>query len=85
MRCIPYLAWLAGFGEAPALICLEATGAYRVPLAEYLVEHGFNVSVVNPAKIASFAKSELSRVKPVLSLSKERTKPTPNSSLATPS
>lgn len=58
-----FVAWLAAFGETPALICMEATGAYSRPLAEYLVEQGFNVSVVNPATIAAFAKSELSRVK----------------------
>ena len=58
-----FVAWLAGFsGEAP-LVCMEATGAYSLKLAEYLVEQGFYVSVVNPAKIAAFAKSELSRAK----------------------
>jgi transposase len=32
-------------------------------LADYLVNHGFSVSLVNPAKIHAFAKSELSRAK----------------------
>jgi transposase len=58
-----FVAWLAGFGGAAPSICLEATGAYSLPLAEYLVAQGFQVSVVNPAKIAAFAKSELSRAK----------------------
>lgn len=58
-----FVAWLAGFGEAAALICMEATGAYSLPLAEFLVAQGFQVSMVNPAKIAAFAKSELSRAK----------------------
>ncbi|TAL31329.1 MAG: IS110 family transposase [Alphaproteobacteria bacterium] len=58
-----FVAWLAGFGEAAALICMEATGAYSLPLAEFLVAQRFQVSMVNPAKIAAFARSELSRAK----------------------
>lgn len=59
-----FIAWLTGFGDDTSpLICMEATGAYSRPLAEYLVKPGFQVSVVNPAKIAAFAKSELSRAK----------------------
>jgi transposase len=58
-----FVAWLAGFGEATPPICMEATGAYSLPLVDYLVGQGFTVSVVNPAKIAAFAKSELSRAK----------------------
>lgn len=52
-----------GFGDASSAICMEATGAYSIPLAEHLVERGFCVSVVNPAKMAAFAKRELSRAK----------------------
>jgi len=55
--------WLAGFCPEAAHLCMEATGAYSLPLAEFLVEQGFHVSVVNPAKIAAFGKSELSRAK----------------------
>lgn len=58
-----FAEWLAGFGDASPAVCMEATGAYGVPLAECLVAQGFRVSVVNPAKIAAFAKSELSRAK----------------------
>lgn len=58
-----FIAWMASFGDASPAICMEATGAYSIPLAEHLVEQGFRVSVVNPAKVAAFAKSELSRVK----------------------
>jgi transposase len=58
-----FAEWLAGFGDEAAHVCMEATGAYSVPLAEYLAAQGFHVSVVNPAKIAAFAKSELSRAK----------------------
>jgi transposase len=42
---------------------MEATGVYSVPLADFLSARGFHTSVVNPAKIAAFAKSELSRAK----------------------
>jgi transposase len=42
---------------------MEATGAYSQPLADFLVAKGYPVSVVNPAKIKAYAKSELSRAK----------------------
>lgn len=42
---------------------MEATGAYSQPLADFLVAKGYSVSVVNPAKIKTYAKSELSRAK----------------------
>ena len=58
-----FAEWLRGFGDESPCICLEATGTYSFPLAAYLAGQGFHVSVVNPAKIAAFAKSELSRVK----------------------
>jgi transposase len=57
------ITWLLTFGEIKPLICMEATGAYSIPLAEFLVNSGHSVSVVNPAKIKAFAKSELSRLK----------------------
>jgi len=56
-------AWLEGFGGERPLVCLEATGAYSVPVAEYLADQGWPVSVVNPACIAAFAKTGLSRAK----------------------
>lgn len=58
-----FAEWLAGFGPEAAHLCMEATGAYSVPLAGFLAARGFHVSVVNPAKIAAFGKSELSRAK----------------------
>lgn len=58
-----FAEWLAGFGTEAVHICMEATGAYSIPLAEFLVARGFHVSVVNPARIAAFGKSELSRAK----------------------
>jgi transposase len=58
-----FIAWLASFGDEQPRICMEATGAYSMPLAEFLVEQGYRVSVVNPAKIHAFAQSELCRAK----------------------
>lgn len=58
-----FLAWLAGFGGGMPPVCMEATGAYGLPLAEFLAERGWPVCVVNPAAVAAFARSELSRAK----------------------
>jgi len=59
-----FVAWFLSLcGDTSPLICMEATGAYSLPLADYLVNPGFPVSLVNPAKIHAFAKSELSRAK----------------------
>jgi transposase len=60
---VAFLAWITSFGDSYPRICMEATGAYGIPLAEFLVEQGYRVSVVNPAKIHAFAKSELCRAK----------------------
>lgn len=43
--------------------CMEATGSYGQNLAEYLFNQNYKVSVVNPARIKSFGKVELSRNK----------------------
>jgi transposase len=45
------------------MICIEAIGAYSIPLADFMVSQGYPISVVNPAKINAFAKSELGRAK----------------------
>ena len=59
-----FIAWLLSLcGDANHLICMESTGAYSLPLADFLVAQGYAVSLVNPAKIHAFAKSELSRAK----------------------
>ncbi|WP_425507564.1 IS110 family transposase, partial [Undibacterium seohonense] len=42
---------------------MEATGVYYEALANYLVDEKYKVSVVNPAQIAAFSGSALSRVK----------------------
>jgi hypothetical protein len=54
---------LASFGGEPVPLCLEATGAYRLPLADLLVAQGLHIRVVHPAQIAAFAQSELNRAK----------------------
>jgi transposase len=58
-----FLAWFKADGAERMHVVMEATGAYSVPLAEFLTDRGMRVSVVNPAKIKAFARSELSRVK----------------------
>jgi transposase len=42
---------------------MESTGIYGEELSEYLYDQGFQVSVVNPARIKGFAQSELIRSK----------------------
>lgn len=57
-----FMAWLAT--HAPhAPVAMEATGTYHERLAEALVQRGVTVFVINPAQIAAYAKSELSRTK----------------------
>ncbi|MGH8560278.1 MAG: IS110 family transposase [Methylococcales bacterium] len=59
-----FAVWIRSLcGDSSPLVCMEATGSYSLPLADYLVNQGFSVSLVNPAKIHAFAKSELSRAK----------------------
>lgn len=61
---IAFVAWLLPLcGDVNPLICMEATGAYSLPLADFLAKQGHSVSLVNPAKIHAFGKSELSRAK----------------------
>ncbi|MFM1027661.1 IS110 family transposase, partial [Yersinia enterocolitica] len=56
-----FLLWLAPYG--PCHICMEATGAYSLPLATYLYDAGYPVSVENAARIHAFGQSELIRNK----------------------
>jgi len=57
------LAWLAKYSEPRSWIVMEATGHYYQSLADYLNGQGYRVSVVNPACIAYYAKSQLQRIK----------------------
>jgi len=43
--------------------CMEATGVYGHELATFLIENRLKVSMVNPARIKSFGKSEMLRTK----------------------
>lgn len=55
--------WLEQFDIGEMHCCMEATNVYGVSLAEFLYDQGYEVSVVNPARIKGFARSELLRTK----------------------
>ena len=57
------MAWLAKHGVGRVHACCEATGTYSEAIALFLHEQGHVVSVVNPAQIAAYAQSQLSRAK----------------------
>ena len=56
-------AWLGTHGVTQAHACMEATGTYWEAVAEYLVDAGHTVSVVNPAQIKAFGGAGLVRTK----------------------
>lgn len=58
-----FLVWLAGFRDVEIHIGMEATGAYSMPLAEFLAGQGYAVSVVNPARIHAYGKTGPGRAK----------------------
>src|SRR6201999_1219877 len=55
--------WLAKHGVTTAHVCMEATGIYWEKIAEDLADHGFAVSVVNPAQIKDFGGAKGVRTK----------------------
>lgn len=55
--------WMDRRGVDQAHACMEATGRYGDALAEYLFHAGHTVSVVNPARIKAYMKSQLARNK----------------------
>lgn len=55
--------WLLNNSDGQVHICLEATGQYGEPVAEYLYTRGYLVSVVNPARIKRYGESKLHRNK----------------------
>lgn len=57
------MAWLAKHGVSRVHACCEATGTYSDAIALFLHEQGHVISVVNPAQIAAYAQSQLSRAK----------------------
>lgn len=60
---VSFISWITGQNIRTLHVCMEATGIYREALAEYLIHHGFTVSVVNPAQIKAFSMSLLLRSK----------------------
>lgn len=57
------LSWLHKNKIEHIHACMESTSTYGEPLAEFLFDNQFKVSIVNPARIKGFAKSELIRTK----------------------
>ena len=57
-----FVSWL-NRKQQVGLVCLESTGPYGEPLAEYLYAHGIEVSMVNPMQIKHYSKSLLTRNK----------------------
>jgi transposase len=55
--------WLNQKGIEQLHACMEATSIYGDALAEFLYDVGYQVSIVNPARIKGFARSELLRTK----------------------
>jgi transposase len=55
--------WLAAQQARDVHVCMEATGVYWEPLAQFLAERGLTVSVTNPAQLKAYAASCLSRSK----------------------
>lgn len=55
--------WLTKRQATGCRVCIEATGRYGHALAMFLHETGYQVSVVNPARIKAYANSQLKRNK----------------------
>lgn len=55
--------WLKEQGTRHAAVCMEATNTYWEAVTEFLYHKGYQVSVVNPARIKGYALSQLRRSK----------------------
>lgn len=55
--------WLQQHSPEPLPVCMEATGIYSLPPAQYLHEQHYRVSVVNPAPVKAFAAALMKRHK----------------------
>src|SRR3972149_1721599 len=55
--------WIIRTKQGTIHACLEATGQYGEPVAEYLYAQGHQISVVNPARIKRYGESKLHRNK----------------------
>ncbi|WMT46210.1 MAG: IS110 family transposase [Acidithiobacillus caldus] len=58
-----FVDWLRQHNALDAHLCMEATGAYGRNLARFLAQQQLLISVVNPAQIHAFGKTELTRAK----------------------
>lgn len=57
-------AWMESLRvEKEVHVCLEATGPYSEPVAEFLYEKGYRVSMVNPRTVHEFGNAQLRRNK----------------------
>lgn len=57
------IAWLLAAGITRVHACMESTGGYERPLAEFLHAAGHLVSIVNPVRIHGHGRAQLSRTK----------------------
>lgn len=57
------LHWFQSLGVGPVHVVLEATGTYSDAVALFFMQHAERVSVINPARMAAFRKSEGVRTK----------------------
>ncbi len=55
--------WLIKQGAGNVHACMEATGIYHEPAAEFLADAGHTVSIVNPARIKAFGTASMVRTK----------------------
>jgi transposase len=55
--------WMGDAGADSVHVCMEATGRYNEPLARWLVERGYEVSIVNARAIKAHAASQMKRNK----------------------
>jgi len=55
--------WLQQHSPQPLAVCLEATGIYSQPPAQYLHQRHYPVSVVNPTPVKAFAAALMKRHK----------------------
>ena len=55
--------WLQNREVKTLHACMEATGRYGDALAAFLVDEGYDVSMVNPARICAYGQSKLTRTK----------------------
>lgn len=55
--------WVSQRTSRKVHACMESTGQYGEALAEYLYQEGWQISVVNPARIKAYGNSKLRRNK----------------------